>query len=287
MNQALDNKNIAFVGAGAMAEAIIRGLVQQPGITPEQIFATSRSNAARLAELTAKYGIRASNDPDAKAAAIREADIVVIAFKPKDAAEGLKQIRDVLSPRQLLVSVIAGLSIETIARQVPAGMPIVRTMPNTSSSIGLGVTGIAFPDGISEQDKAAALAMFRAVGDVYEVPEHQINWIVGLSGSGPAYVYYFIEAMVEAGIRGGLSPQMAKELVVQTVLGAANMVKQTGAEPAELRKQVTSPAGTTEAAIRTLTERRFQEAMLDAINRCVERAEEIGRLLDESITQDQ
>lgn len=281
----LTNKKIAFIGAGSMAEAIIRGLVQQNIAKPGQIYAVNRSNRTQLEAMCKQYGIHAALEPGEKEAFIRGADIVVIAMKPKDVRKAFEEFSGWLRKDQLLVSVVAGLSVDTISLLVPEGMPVARTMPNTSSTIGMGATGLCCSEQMSEEQKNMAVALFKATGSVYVVSEDMMNMVNGISGSGPAYVYYFMEAMIAHGIAGGLTPILARDLTVQTVLGAAAMVKATGEEPAELRRKVTSPNGTTQAAIEIFEQQGLPEIIGAGIRRCVERAAEIGASITDEVRQ--
>jgi pyrroline-5-carboxylate reductase len=273
--------SICFYGAGSMAEAIVRGLISKRIASPAKIMMINRSNTDRLNELSARYGLRTSNRPDEVDAFFREADVIVLAMKPKDALHALQQAAHRMD-RQLIISVIAGLSIPTIEKAIGAPTPIARTMPNTSSTIGLGATGISFSASVSNQQKQAALTMFEAIGIVSEVEESQLDIVTGVSGSGPAYVYYLMEQMITAGIQGGLSENTASKLAVQTVLGAAEMIRLTGEKPADLRRKVTSPNGTTQAALDRLDSYRFPEAVVQAVLRAAERAGEMGRSIDEA-----
>jgi len=278
----LSDARITFVGAGSMAEAIIRGLVANKKAKPDNVFAFNRQDAAKLEHLRKNYGIQITGEPETKDEFVRKADIVVIAFKPKDAVEGLRGIRHLLNPGQLLVSVIAGLSIETIQSILGASQPVARTMPNTSSTIGLGATGLSFSSTASKEQKQLALEMFEAIGVVAVVEESKLDIVTGVSGSGPAYIYYMMEAMIQGGIQGGLSQEMARRLVVQTVLGAARMVQTTEEDPAVLRRKVTSPNGTTQAALETLDRHHFTEGVVKAVLRAAERAKEMGDAISES-----
>lgn len=279
MNSSLHQQRIVFIGAGSMAEAIIRGLVGRNMADPNRMAVMNRSNREQLEALRQRYGIVAAVEPDDKEGHIRKADLVVIAMKPKDVAEALVPLRPLLRADQLLVSVVAGLSIATLQTLLPRGMAVARTMPNTSSTIGLGMTGIAFSQQATQEQRNIAMEMFRAIGEIAVVPEEKLNIVTGISGSGPAYVYYFMEALIAAGIEGGLDPETARKLTVETVLGAASMVKSTGEAPAELRRKVTSPNGTTQAAIETFDRCGFSPAVQAAVRRCVERAGEIGEQL--------
>lgn len=285
MNSSLYNQKVAFIGAGALAEALISGMVEKHIADPNKIYVTNRGDRAKLEKIRQRYGVQIALEPETKERFIREADLIVIAMKPKDVAEALTPLRPLFSESQLLVSVIAGLSIETLETMLPGGMPIVRTMPNTSSSIGLGMTGLSFSNLVSDQQRHIATEMFQAIGQVAVIPDKQMDTLTGISGSGPAYVYYFMEAMIEAAIENGFDPDTAYKLTAETVLGAATMVKRTGEFPAELRRKVTSPNGTTQAAIEMFDQYEFPFAIKAAIRRCIERAGEIGQQLNEDASQ--
>lgn len=283
MTQNLSQAKITFIGAGSMAEAIVRGLVSGSFGDPARIVVLNRSDRAKLESLHRQYGVSFETEADRRDEAIRSADVVVLAFKPKDAVEGLLSLKPLLRKEQLLVSVIAGMSIDTMEGILgTSGQPIVRTMPNTSSTIGLGATGISFSSGVSAEQKLLATQMFESTGIVSVVKESLLDIVTGVSGSGPAYIYYMMEAMIEGAIRGGLEPEEARKLTVQTVLGAAKMVETTGEAPAELRRKVTSPNGTTEAAIHTLDSLGFPEAVTRAVLRAAERAGEMGAAISAS-----
>ncbi|NHN28612.1 pyrroline-5-carboxylate reductase [Paenibacillus agricola] len=277
----LSTARITFLGAGSMSEAILRGLTSGPVGNPQQITVLNRSNTTRLQHLQDTYGISIAVEVADRLQAISDADVIVVAFKPKDAIEGLQALISLLKPTQLLISVIAGLSIPTIETILStSGQPIVRTMPNTSSSIGLGATGISFSKTTTPAQQLLAKEMFASTGIVTEVEEAKLDIITGLSGSGPAYIYYMMEAMIEGGVRGGLTPEAAQQLTVQTVLGAASMIQQTGEAPADLRRKVTSPNGTTQAAIEMLDNHQFAIGVTKAVLRAAERAGELGKTIN-------
>ncbi|MDT3426767.1 pyrroline-5-carboxylate reductase [Paenibacillus forsythiae] len=280
----LINHKVVFHGAGSMAEAIVRGLIARSVIYADNVVMLNRSSSERLAELHSRYGVAGTNDSEHKEEYLRSAPVIVLAMKPKDAAAALRSLAPQLKDEQLIISVIAGLSIRTIQGLVGKKQPVVRTMPNTSSSIGLGATGIAFSKEVSEEQRRLALNMFEAIGLTAVIDEERIETLTGVSGSGPAYIYYMMEAMIAGGIRGGLSKEQSTELTVQTVLGAARMVQQTGEEPASLRKKVTSPNGTTQAALEVLDKGDFFETVIAAVSRCAERSREMGAALDEELT---
>ncbi|UVI27816.1 pyrroline-5-carboxylate reductase [Paenibacillus spongiae] len=275
---------LCFYGAGSMAEAIVRGLLDRGLADPSRVSMLNRSNVDRLEELADRYGVQVSSEQDANAqrSMLREADVIFLSMKPKDAADAIRKLQGIVTSSQLIISVIAGLSIQTIQQLLGQKASIVRTMPNTSSTIGLGATGISFSSTVDDNQRQLAQAMFDSIGLTAIVDEPLIEAVTGVSGSGPAYVYFLMEAMIKAGTQLGLSDEAARELTVQTVLGAAQMVKSTGDNPAELRRKVTSPNGTTQAAIETLDKHDFTNGVIRAVARAAERASEMGADIERS-----
>jgi pyrroline-5-carboxylate reductase len=276
---------ICFYGAGSMAEAIARGLINKKLVEPNRISMLNRQNEERLNELNERYGVQTIVQGSTNEAYLREADVIFLAMKPKDAAAAIAAIQPLISPKQLIISVIAGLSINAIEKLLGGKGAVVRAMPNTSSTIGLGATGISYSDNVTPQQQIITEAIFSSVGINAVVDESLQQAVTGVSGSGPAYVYFFMESMIASAIELGISEASAKELVVQTVLGAAEMVRYTGEEPAELRRKVTSPNGTTQAAIELMTENHFLETINKAVKRSAERAGELGADIERSITE--
>jgi pyrroline-5-carboxylate reductase len=276
---------ICFYGAGSMAEAIARGLINKKLVEPSLISMLNRQNEERLNELNERYGVQTIVQGSSNEAYLREADIIFLAMKPKDAAAAIASIQPLVSPKQLIISVIAGLSINAIEKLLAGKGAVVRAMPNTSSTIGLGATGISYSKSVTSQQQIVTEAIFSSVGINAVVDESLQQAITGVSGSGPAYVYFFMESMIASAIELGISEASAKELVVQTVLGAAEMVRYTGEEPAELRRKVTSPNGTTQAAIELMAEKHFPETINKGVKRSAERAGELGADIERSITE--
>lgn len=274
---------IVFYGAGSMAEAIVRGLIATSAARPEQIAMFNRSNIERLNHLESRYGVITASTEEAQNEMLTKAEIIVLAMKPKDAGAAIRRLTPLVQEQQLIVSIIAGLSIPTIQSLLGHKLPVARTMPNTSSTIGLGATGISFSEEVTEELRSRTLSIFEAVGMVSVIPEAQMEILTGVSGSGPAYVYYMMEAMIAAGIEGGLSPEQARELTVQTVLGAASMMKETGEKPADLRKAITSPNGSTQAALEVLAQYQFTEAVKSAVHRSAARSLEMGAAIEEEL----
>jgi pyrroline-5-carboxylate reductase len=279
----LSERTICFIGAGSMSEAIVRGLTKLNRVNPDQITMTNRGNQERLLELYTAYGVNQTVNEEQRIQAITTADIIVLAMKPKDAADAIRMYGPLLRTDQLLISVIAGLSIPSIEKLADISLPIVRCMPNTSSTIGLGATGISFSNRVSADERRLAREIFESTGIVCEVEEAALDIVTGVSGSGPAYIYYVMEAMIAGGIAGGLDQSTAQLLTVQTVLGAANMVLQTKENPADLRKKVTSPGGTTQAALELMSANGVSEHISNAVLRAAERAGELGAAIEDQI----
>ncbi|MCM3747535.1 pyrroline-5-carboxylate reductase [Paenibacillus pasadenensis] len=282
----LQQLRFCFYGAGSMAEAVARGMKERSLCPPEQIGMFNRSGGPRLEELRNRYGVSTAESPEDKAKMLSDADVIVLSMKPKDAEEAIRAVSGIFHEGQLIVSMIAGLSIRTIQALIGKPLPVVRTMPNTSSSIGLGATGISFSSDASEEQRMIGEQLFRSVGLTVTVDEPLLEAVTGVSGSGPAYLYYIMESMIQAGVELGLDSGLSRELTVQTMLGAAEMMRVTGEEPAELRRRVTSPGGTTQAAIALMEEHGVGQHFRSGMKRSAERAAEIGRDLERSVLGD-
>jgi pyrroline-5-carboxylate reductase len=268
-------KTIAFIGAGSMAEALIAGMTKTL-YKSEQIIVTNRSNKERLEYIQNTYHVRAETD---KEKAVKEADIIILAMKPKDVVEGITSIAQAIDKHQLIISVLAGVATETIVSLIGKNVAIVRAMPNTSAAIGQSATALALGRYANDNHLAIAKDLFRTVGAVTVVPEEDLHAVTALSGSGPAYIYYMVEAMEKAAKEIGLEQSVAKDLILQTIIGAAEMLKSSAKHPSILRKEVTSPGGTTEAGIKVLENYRYQEAVISCIKRATKRSVELGQSL--------
>ena len=270
----LAGKRIFFLGAGAISEAIIKGLLETEAVTPDQIVICNRQNAARLAELHGHYGVTVTADRHADIAA---ADVVLLTVKPFDVATALDQSGSAIDPRHLLISVAAGVTTPTIERRLAAATPVVRAMPNTSSFVQASATALCPGTWADDGHLGLARQLFAAIGTVTTVEESAMDAVTGLAGSGPAYIYYVVEGLLEGGIAAGLDETTCRELLLQTVAGAAKMLHTTGQPPAELRRQVTSPNGTTMAGIGILDDGAVKESFRRAVLRATARAAEMGR----------
>ncbi|WP_226671579.1 pyrroline-5-carboxylate reductase [Metabacillus litoralis] len=279
----LTMSKIGFIGAGSMAEAMIAGLLKGKVYKPEEVIVANRSNSSRLEQLTKMYGIKTTHH---KESLVKEASIIVLAMKPKDVQAGIDGIQGLIE-NQLIVSVLAGISFETITNILGKQTAIVRAMPNTSAAIGKSATAIAASKDVTRNQIENCKSLFEAIGICKLVEEEQLDAVTGLSGSGPAYIYYLVEAMEKAAVEVGLDSEVARELIVQTLVGASEMIAQSDKHPSQLRKEVTSPNGTTEAGITILQERGFEESLVSCIKRATERATELKIMFeDELITTD-
>lgn len=263
---------LAFLGAGNMAEAIIKGLLRSSVTSGAQIIATGR-RPARLEQLQTAYGVRVTAD---NVTAARQADVVVLCVKPQVMDKVLTQVAGAIDPKKLVVSVAAGVPIAALERRLGAGARIVRAMPNTPSLVGLGACAVAPGEHATEEDLQTARALFDAVGISTVVEEGLLDAVTGLSGSGPAYVFLVIEALSDAGVKMGLPRYTALQLAAQTVLGSAKLLLETGAHPGTLKDQVTSPGGTAIAGLHTLEAGGLRTTLIDAVEAATRRARELG-----------
>lgn len=273
MNAKEINK-LTMIGAGNMAEALLQGMINNQLIQAEKIWVTNRSNEQKLQELKEKYAVNISYDQEKLLAG---ADVIILAMKPKDVARAMEQIRQYLTKDTLIISVLAGVPMESIETLAGQKLPVVRAMPNTSAAIGLSATGVAVNDIVTDGQKELIKTIFDTVGLTVFVKEEQLDAVTGVSGSGSAYVYYLAEAMEKGAVEIGLDPEIAKALVRQTLLGAANMLEQSGKSPEQLRKEVTSPGGTTEAGLKVLDAHQVNKAFAECIQTATSRSKEMGK----------
>lgn len=270
----LKGKKIGFLGAGNMAEAIIHGLIKSGEVEEADIIASDR-NIERLNVVVEGYGIEGFSKNFEVA---RRSDIIIVAVKPQVINSALEDISPEITDDKIVISIAAGIRIDNIASKLPKRAKIVRVMPNTPALVLSGASAICAGDGVSENEKTAAIAIFEAVGKAVTVDnEDLIDAVTGLSGSGPAFVYTFIEALSDAGVRAGLSREVATTLASQTVYGSAKVVIEQGRHPAELRDMVTSPGGTTIAGMGKLEEKGFRSAVMEAVDTAVKRSKELGK----------
>lgn len=275
-------KKIAFIGAGAMAEAIISGLVAQNIIESKNIVATNKSNEARLAYLHETYGITGTKSVQE---AMQEADVVVLAVKPKDILATMQSIQAFITTDMLLISVAAGVHTASLEGIAAKKVAIIRAMPNTSATVGKSATAICTNAYTSAEQREVATKLFETVGSVVLVKEDQLDAVTGLSGSGPAYIYYLVEAMEKAAQDLGLETETAKQLIIQTIQGAAEMLQVSPKSPAILRQEVTSPGGTTEAGLKVLQGHQVGEAMISCIEEATAQSKRMGKQISEQLAK--
>lgn len=257
---------VAIIGAGVMGETLLSGLLRG-GLDPAELM-VGEKRPERAAELRSRYAVTVVANTEAAAAA----DTVALVVKPQDMGEVLTEIAPHLRPGQLLVSLAAGITTEYIERHIPDGIAVVRVMPNTPALVDEGMAAISPGTHCDEEHLVEAERMLSVTGKVLRVPEKQQDAVTAISGSGPAYLFFVVEAMIEAGVHLGLPRTTATELVVQTVVGSAKLLRETGDHPTVLRERVTSPGGTTAAAIRQLEDHKVRAAFITAIEAARDRS---------------
>jgi pyrroline-5-carboxylate reductase len=268
----IDERKVAILGAGRIGEALIAGLLSSEWRSPAEIAATSR-RPERVEELAERYGVAATlSNPEA----VANAALVVIAVKPQDIEALLGEIGGALTPEQTVLTVAAAITTSQIESRLADGVSVVRAMPNTPSIVHEGVAGLCAGAHAGDADLDLAEEALSHLGAVVRVPESALDAITAVSGSGPAYFALLAEAMIEAGILLGLSREISTQLVVQTMLGTAKQLRDEKMHPVELREMVTSPGGTTIAAIRELEMAGVRAAFLNAIQAAMVRARELA-----------
>ncbi|MBI5166436.1 MAG: pyrroline-5-carboxylate reductase [candidate division NC10 bacterium] len=266
-------KKIGFIGAGNMAEALIRGLLKAKLLNPEEILA-SDVREERLAYLQDTYAIKTFTD---NCLVVADSEIVVLAVKPQIMSKVLDGLIDVIDESKTLISIAAGITTAFIAGKFPSQVRVVRVMPNLPVVVLEGASAIAAGDHATRDDLEIAKKVFRAVGRVVTVEEDAMDAVTGLSGSGPAYIFLIIEALSDAGVKVGLSRDVAQLLAAQTVLGAAKMVMETKEHPGRLKDMVTSPGGTAIAGLHTLEQGGLRTTLINAVESATHRSKKLGQ----------
>lgn len=263
---------IGFVGGGQMAEAMIRGIVAAGLTAPEKILVVEPTEARRD-YLHSQYGVACTTDAEALCASCQ---VLVLAIKPQMAAAVLSRYSDLATERHLVISIMAGVTLQALAGLLNDSVRLIRAMPNTPALVLAAATAFSPNQRATAQDRHIASAIFSAVGSCTEVPESQLDAVTGLSGSGPGYVFTFIEALIDGGVLAGLPRPAAEQLVLQTVYGSAKLAIETGEHPAVLKGKVTSPGGTTIAGIQVLEDGALRGVVMGAIEAATERSRELG-----------
>lgn len=262
------DQSIGFIGGGNMAEAIIGGLKK---IDKDlQIRVTNRANHERLQQLVDRYSIKAT----ALQELVDDSRVLIIAVKPKDVQEVLKHLKKYALQDKLIISIAAGIPLKIFQKYLP-GAAVIRAMPNTSTAVLHSMTGLVRGEAITDEQAENAEQIFSAIGRVLWIPEEKMNGLIALSGSGPAYFYLFTESLIQAGVQLGLSEEEAEMLARETLVGAGKMLAESAKSPAKLREEVTSPNGTTYAALTVFNEDKLAQIVMKAAQACARRAGEM------------
>ena len=275
----MENTQIAILGTGSMGKAILSGLLAA-GTSPKSIRVTTNSKASAEA-ISSSNGVQATaleSDSTANSSSAKDADLVILAVKPNMILETLKEVGAALKPNCLVVSVAAGITTTAMEQQLAGNAAVVRAMPNTPSVVGLGVTGISRGSNVTDRQLDLAVKLFSSVGKVLVVDESKIDALSTISGSGPAYVFYFAEKLIAAAKSLGFSDQEASLMVKETFLGSATLLATSSSSPEELRKQVTSPNGTTMQATGRFDAADFEKVFIEATEAALARAKELGKV---------
>ncbi len=264
---------IGLVGGGQMGEALINGILKADLVAAGNVL-VAEPDQARQQYLSEKYGVRATSE---SAVLADVCSVIILAVKPQIMPLVVKQYNSLLSDKHLLISIAAGISLRVLEKGLGKDRRIVRVMPNTPSLILEGAAGLTGNGNTDKDDMAIALKIFSAVGSCYELPESMLDAVTGLSGSGPGYVFAFIEAMIDGGVLAGIPRPVAEKLVLQTVYGSVKLAMETGEHPAVLKGKVTSPGGTTIAGLHVLEESGFRGSVMSAIEVATERSRELGQ----------
>jgi pyrroline-5-carboxylate reductase len=261
---------VAIIGAGVMGETLLSGLIRAGFPVADLVVGEKR--AERAAQLREKYDVTVIDT----LSEVVSADTVALVVKPQDMGDVLAEIGPHITPGQLVVSLAAGITTDYIERHLTEGVAVVRVMPNTPALVDEGMAAISGGTHCDEEHLVRAEKMLAATGRVVRVPEKQQDAVTAISGSGPAYLFFVVEAMIEAGVHLGLPRSTATELVVQTMVGSAKLLRETGEHPTVLREQVTSPGGTTAAAIRQLEDHKVRAAFISAMEAARDRSKALA-----------
>ncbi len=265
---------IGMIGAGQMAEALLRGLIRGACLPPFSIRVTNRSNRRRLQKLADKYGVRVA---PRKELVVPRCGCILVAVKPQDFEVAMTQTARHLEAGHVVISMAAGVSLNRLGKYLPGGAFGVRAMPNTSCHVLTGVTGLAYEEEVPPEARELARGIFAAVGEVVEVQEEAMDIVTGLSGSGPAYVYRMVELLAAAGEAEGLSPEVAKVLARRTIVGVGAMLAANTEEPGVLRERIMSPGGTTVAGLEAMERAGFARVIHEGIQQATRRSRELNR----------
>ena len=276
----LNERTIAFLGAGSMAEAMISGLSNSGKISNKNIIVTNRSNKERLIEIKNKYGVTTINSSKLD---FNEVDLIILAMKPKDIDKALASIKDSITSKHVIISVLAGIPTSYIEENLHDNQQVIRVMPNTSSMIGESATALSSGKRTSIENVEIVKELLTTIGKVFIINEDKMDIFTGLAGSGPAYFYNLMEHMESEAIKNGLDAETARQIIAQTIVGAAKMIQQQNETPTILREKVTSPNGTTAAGLQALNSNGGGYAIAEAVKHAANRSKEISEQLQEKL----
>jgi pyrroline-5-carboxylate reductase len=266
-------KKVAIIGGGKMGSIIAQGLITQKIISAKNIVVTD-IDAARLKFLRSSLKVKTSHNNEE---AVKSADIIILAVKPQNMAATLQDIKDHVDQSKVVISIAAGITTKLIESSLAKGVRVVRVMPNTPALVGEGAAAVAAGHHARDNDVKLTLAIFNAVGVSVEVKERSMDAVTGLSGSGPAYFFLIIESLIEAGLKTGLSRDLAKRLATQTMLGTARLCMESDKEPAQLREMVTSPNGTTFAGLQVMEKKKIRDIIIATVEAATNRSKELAK----------
>ncbi len=272
MTKTIENKKIGFIGTGKMGEALIKGMLHANLVPPGSIYA-SDVDTEKLQLLENELKINTCSD---NCDAVANSDILIVAVKPQIVPAVLNDIKTSIK-NQLIISIAAGVTIESFEKNLPRDTKVIRVMPNIAATVREAASAISPGSAASKEDAAVAAQIFGAIGRTVVLQEHHMDAVTGLSGSGPAYIFMIIEALADGGVHEGLDRKTARLLAAQTVLGAAKMVLDADSHTGELKDMVTSPGGTTSRGIRVMEEQGVRIAMMNAVIAACERSKELGK----------
>jgi pyrroline-5-carboxylate reductase len=273
INKTLKDKCLGFIGAGNMAEAIIHGIIQNQVVLPDRILASDLSDERRE-HISRTFGMEAVKE---NRSLVDQSNVIFLAVKPQAVPQVLKDIGANMGPEKLLISIVAGVPIQTLSTGLPKGPRIVRTMPNTPMTVMEGAMAIASDSPALPEDLETVEALFRPLGSTVRIEEKLIDAVTGLSGSGPAYVFMMLEALADGGVKMGLPRDVSETLAAQTLLGSAKLFLETRTNPGQLKCMVTSPGGTTIAGIHELEKGGIRASLMNAVESATKRSIELGK----------
>ena len=266
------SKRIGFLGAGNMAEALMKGLIQAKLVTPSKLIASDIS-VSRRKHILSTLKVKTTED---NKIIVKNAEILIVAVKPNVVEPLFTEVGSLIKPSQLIITIAAGIPTTKIEKKISSGIPVIRVMPNTPALVLQGISALAAGTSAKKEHMDLAQSILGAVGKVVVLPEYLLDTVTGLSGSGPAYVFQFIESLADGGVKEGLPKDVALLLATQTVLGSAKMLLETKEHPASLRDKVTSPGGTTIAGLHSLENGKFRATIMNAVSAATHRSKELS-----------